>query len=183
MPESLKSFNVLPNVARKNYDVVMAERMPALVKMVEESPLNRWEKGSGKIGVITYGIGDMYVREVKETLGADMDILSLAFTNPLPMKLIRDFASPSTGRFLSSKTATAICRKSSRTSGFKVDGKEPFSKLTEWTPALVAEKLGLMRHEQKSERRARSAPAGDLRRLSLPPVRRGSCPAEKEEDN
>jgi len=52
----------------------------ALVEMVEKSPLNKWEKGSGKVGVITYGIGDMYVREVKETLGADIDILSLAFT-------------------------------------------------------------------------------------------------------
>ena len=41
--------------------------------------------------MITYGIGDMYVREVKEALGVDMDILSLAFTNPLPMKLIREF--------------------------------------------------------------------------------------------
>ena len=59
MPESLKAFNVLPALARKNYDVVLAERMPALLEMVENSPLNKWEKGSGKLGVITYGIGDM----------------------------------------------------------------------------------------------------------------------------
>ena len=45
MPESLKTFNVLPSIARKNYDIVMAERMPALVEMVEKSPLNKWEKG------------------------------------------------------------------------------------------------------------------------------------------
>ncbi len=148
MPESLKSFNVLPNVARKNYDVVMTERMPALMKMVEESPLNKWEKGSGKVGVITYGIGDMYVREVKESLGADIDILSLAFTNPLPMKLIRDFCDSIHGQIFVIEDGYRYLQEVVENMGFKVDGKEPFSKLTEWSPALVAEKLGLMRHEQ-----------------------------------
>src|SRR5512133_3960130 len=149
MPESLKTFNVLPSIARKNYDQVMTERMPALTEMVEKSPLNKWEKGSGKVGVITYGIGDMYVREVKETLGADIDILSLAFTNPLPMKLIRDFCESIHGEIYVIEDGYRYLQEIVENMGFKVDGKEPFSKLTEWSPALVAEKLGLMRHEQK----------------------------------
>ncbi len=166
MPESLKSFNVLPNVARKNYDVVMTERMPALMKMVEESPLNKWEKASGKVGVITYGIGDMYVREVKETLGADIDILSLAFTNPLPMKLIRDFCESIHGQIFVIEDGYRYLQEVVENMGFKVDGKEPFSKLTEWSPALVAEKLGLMRHEQTQN--AMSIPR--------PPVICAGCP-------
>ena len=65
--------------------------MPALQEMVESSPLNYWEKGSGKVGVVTAGMSDLYVHEVKDALGLDLDILSLAFTNPLPMDLITEF--------------------------------------------------------------------------------------------
>jgi indolepyruvate ferredoxin oxidoreductase, alpha subunit len=151
MPESLKSFNVLPSVARKNYDIVMAERMPALVEMVEKSPLNKWEKGSGRrVGIITYGIGDMYVREVKETLGADIDILSLAFTNPLPMKLIREFCGSIDGEIYVIEDGYRYLQETIENLGFKVRGKEPFSPITEWTPALVAQKLGLISAEKKS---------------------------------
>ena len=55
IPEDLARFNTLPVTARNNYIAVLSERMPALLEMVEASPLNRWEKGSEKSGVITYG--------------------------------------------------------------------------------------------------------------------------------
>jgi len=150
MPESLKSFNVLPSVARKNYDVVMRERMPALVEMVEQSPLNKWEKSSGRVGVITYGVGDMYLREVKETLGADIDILSLAFTYPLPMKLIREFCQSIQGQIYVIEDGYRYLQEVIENMGFNVTGKEPFSTLTEWSPALIARKLGLTVPEQRS---------------------------------
>jgi indolepyruvate ferredoxin oxidoreductase alpha subunit len=151
MPESLKTFNVLPPVTRKNYDIVMAERMPALVEMVEKSPLNKWEKGSShRVGVITYGICDMYVGEVKETLGADIDILSLAFTNPLPMKLIHEFCQSIDGEIYVIEDGYRYLQEIIENLGFKVGGKEPFSPITEWTPALVAKTLGLIGDEKKS---------------------------------
>lgn len=149
MPESLKSFNVLPAIARKNYDVVLTQRLPALIEMVEGSPLNKWERGSGKIGVITYGIGDMYVREVKQTLGVNMDILSLAFTNPLPMKLIREFCQSIDGPIYVIEDGYRYLQEIIESAGFTVLGKDVFSTLTEWTPALVAEKLGLISLEDK----------------------------------
>ncbi|MCX6080956.1 MAG: 2-oxoacid:acceptor oxidoreductase family protein [Chloroflexi bacterium] len=155
MPESLKSFNVLPAIARKNYDTVLAERMPALLEMVEKSPLNKWEKSAhtgvtkkAKIGVITYGIGDLYVREVKETLGAEFDLLSLAFTNPLPMQLIRNFCQSIDGEIYVIEDGYRYLQETIENAGFKVSGKEAFSSLTEWTPALVAEKMGLATHQQ-----------------------------------
>jgi indolepyruvate ferredoxin oxidoreductase alpha subunit len=167
MPESLKSFNVLPAIARKNYDTVMTERMPALTEMVETSPLNKWEKGSGKVGVITYGIGDMYVREVKETLGADIDILSLAFTNPLPIKLIREFCQSIKGEIVVIEDGYRYVQEVVENMGFKVSGKEAYSVLTEWSPALVAEKLGLARHESRP---VAAAP------VVRPPVICAGCP-------
>ena len=44
MPDSLRGFQRLPSLARKAYDTIMDERMPALAEMVEKSPLNRWER-------------------------------------------------------------------------------------------------------------------------------------------
>lgn len=166
MPESLKAFNVLPNVARKNYDRMISERMPALQKYVEESPLNQWEKGSGKIGVITCGAGDLYVREIRQKFGADIDILSLAFTNPLPLELIRRFHQSIRGDVYVIEDGYRYLQDSIEQAGLKVIGKEPYSPLTEWTPALVAEKLGLLSHEP----RPTAAP------VARPPIICPGCP-------
>lgn len=168
MPESLKAFNVLPALARKNYDVVLTERMPALLEMVETSPLNKWEKGSGKVGVITYGVGDMYVREVRETLGADFDLLSLAFTNPLPMNLIREFCESIDGEIFVIEDGYRYLQETIDHAGFRISGKEPFSSLTEWTPALIAEKMGLLSHNHFQS--SASVP------VSRPPVICPGCP-------
>lgn len=148
MPGDLRGFNVLPNIARKNYDVVMAERMPALAEMVETSPLNRWERGAGKIGVITYGISDLYVREVKSASGVEIDILSPAFTNPLPMKLIADFCASIDGEVFVIEDGYRWVQEACEGAGLKVSGKEPYSPLTEWTPGLIACKLGVQQPHQ-----------------------------------
>ena len=59
--------------------------------MVEESPLNIHYKGAGRRGVITCGATTLLMREYKERFDPDLDILSVAFTNPLPMERIRAF--------------------------------------------------------------------------------------------
>ncbi len=166
MPESLKSFNVLPSVARKNYDIMMAERMPALQKFVEESPLNKWEQGSGAIGVITYGGCDMYIREIQKKYGLDVDILSLAFTNPLPLELIRRFHHSIQGDVYVFEDGYRYLQDGIEQAGLKVIGKEPYTTLTEWTPALVAEKMGLLRHEPRQA----AAP------VARPPIICAGCP-------
>jgi len=139
---NLKPFNVLPSVARENYNAVLTQRMPALTEMVESSPLNRWDKGDGKLGVVTYGICDMYVREVKESLGQDIDILSLAFTNPLPLDLLRRFHDSIDGPVYVIEDGYRFVQESLLQMGLEVKGKEPNDTTTDWTPELVAERLG-----------------------------------------
>jgi len=150
VPLDLKPFNVLPGTARANYNNAVTERLPALIEMVEASPLNRWEKGSGKLGVITYGICDMYVREVREALGADFDLLSLAFTNPLPMNLIRRFFESIDGPVYVIEDGYRFVQEQLLQAGLDAMGKRPDNPLTEWTPALVGERLGLA-HAPASE--------------------------------
>ena len=89
MDADLRCFNSLPGMARNNYNKVLSERIGGLTEMVETSLLNDWRKGSGKTGIITYGANTIFTREVQEAFGADLDILTLAFTNPLPRELIK----------------------------------------------------------------------------------------------
>ncbi len=179
MPDSLRGFNVLPGIARKNYDTVMRERMPALVEMVEHSqdihPLaaNRWEKGAGRVGsaktgVITYGICDMYVHEVRSALGLDLDILSLGFTNPLPLKLIREFCRSIQGEIVIIEDGYRYLQEALQEAGLRVEGKEPYSPITEWTPALIAERLGASLPHP--------APAAQTAPANRPPIICAGCP-------
>lgn len=166
MPDTLKSFQVLPGIARKLYDTVITERMPALTKTVEDSPLNHWEKRSGRRGIITYGICDMYVREVMQAYGAEFDVLSLAFTNPLPMNLIREFCRSIQGDIYIIEDGYRFVQEAVEAAGIQVIGKDLYSPLTEWSPALVASRLDL------------SVPKGQagIQPVNRPPVICAGCP-------
>lgn len=67
----------------------LEDRLAKMEEYACQSPLNKWEKGSGKVGVITAGVAYQYAHEV---FGDDASYLKLGFTNPLPMDLIRSFA-------------------------------------------------------------------------------------------
>lgn len=142
MPEDYTRFNCLPGIARNNYNQVMAHRMGGLMEMVESSDLNKWIKGSGKTGIITAGVNTIFVQEVKEVLGAELDILSLAFTNPLPRQLIEKFYGSIQGDVYVIEDGYHYLQDELKIMGLEPKGKELYSNCTEWSPALVAEKLG-----------------------------------------
>jgi indolepyruvate ferredoxin oxidoreductase alpha subunit len=166
MSEDLRPFNVLPSLARGYYDAIMSTRMPALVELVEQSPLNRWRKGSGKMGIVTYGVCYMYVREVMNVHGLDLDVLSLAFSNPLPLKLIKEFHASIAGEVLVIEDGYRFVQEALEQAGLRVTGKEPYSQITEWTPALIAGKLGL----------GTTATSSAVQAMKRPPVICAGCP-------
>ena len=128
----LRELNSLPVQTRKSYNRVMAERLPALMKMVEESPLNVHIPGSGKKGVITYGSGAMHMEEYKARFDPSIDILSLAFTNPLPMERIRAFCEAIDGDVYVVEDGYRFVQEACQAAGLKVIGKAVDSNLTEW---------------------------------------------------
>ncbi len=138
----LHAFNCLPVMARASYDRIQAERVPGLIKMVEESPLNQWTKGAGKKGVITHGVNTLFVEEYRERFEPDLDILSLAFTNPLPMNLIKSFCDRIDGDVYVVEDGFRFIEEACMQAGLSVIGKPFQSTLTEYTPALVADFLG-----------------------------------------
>ena len=167
MPENLRTFNLLPVIARHNYDTVMARRMKALTDTVEASAWNKWIKGSGRTGVITYGANTAFVQEVKTVYGADIDILSLAFTNPLPEKLIRDFHGSISGDVYVIEDGYRFVQDQLSSMGLAVKGKDPYSTITEYSPALIARQLG---HAEEKPMQSLPAP------VKRPPLLCAGCP-------
>ncbi|HIV66929.1 MAG TPA: 2-oxoacid:acceptor oxidoreductase family protein [Candidatus Mailhella excrementigallinarum] len=162
----LRELNSLPAQARRGYDQVMAERLPALTAMVEASPLNRHIRGEGRVGVITYGSGSMLMEEYRARVDPSLDILSLAFSNPLPMERIRAFCASVSGPVYVIEEGGRFVQDACLAAGLDVKGKACDSTVTEWTPELVAELLG-------HGRKARAAAA---RPVSRPPMICAGCP-------
>ena len=84
---------MMPGMAKKRH-VVVEQRMKDLAEYANTAPFNTVEMGDmtidgKKIGFITEGIAYQYVKEVCP----NASILKLGMCNPLPEKLIRDFAS------------------------------------------------------------------------------------------
>ncbi len=140
--ESLKGFSTLPVFARMDYNEVVTKRTPALAKMVENSPLNQWHKGSGKAGIITYGASDMMVREMQRSLGTDFDILSLAFTYPFPINLIGKFHQTIDGPVYIIEDGYRFLQEEIERNQLPVIGKKAEDIITEWTPELIAKQIG-----------------------------------------
>lgn len=77
-----------PASAYQNHPKV-EDALTALEEYGCTSPLNKVEINGNKIGVITASIAYQYARDA---FPADTSFLKLGLTNPLPMKLIREFA-------------------------------------------------------------------------------------------
>jgi len=80
---------VMAPASAKKRKYVMEDRIAAMKKFSENTPLNRIEDGPKKIGIITSGIS---YNHAKEVFGDEVSYLKLGFTWPLPEKLIRKFA-------------------------------------------------------------------------------------------
>jgi len=117
--------------------VEVEKREKALREFVNTSDLNKIEWGSRKIGIIAAGIAYTYAREA---LGDNASYLKLGIVNPLPDKLIAEFASQVEKLYVIEELDDIIetfCRKI----GAKVEGKSLFSFIGEYTPGMIRSKI------------------------------------------
>ena len=129
-------YVTLPAHARKLH-VKVEERTQKLIEFAETSPLNRVEMNDTKIGIITSGAPYQYSKEV---FGKNASYLKLGIVNPLPVKLIKDFAAECDTVYVIEELDDIIethCKKI----GVDVKGKEIFGFLGEFSQAVIAEKL------------------------------------------
>lgn len=127
---------MVPAFARPKHEVV-EKRTAALREWAETAPINQVIWGDKKIGIIAAGSTYMYAREV---LGDKASYLKLGMINPLPVKLIRDFASQVETLYVIEELDDVVetyCRKI----GVSVIGKELFPWVGEFSQKLLREKL------------------------------------------
>jgi indolepyruvate ferredoxin oxidoreductase alpha subunit len=124
-------YVMLPANARARH-VEVEKRMVKLKEYGESSPLNRIEWGDTSIGIISSGVPYQYVKEVLP--GAS--VLKLGLVNPLPEKMIRDFAQK-VERLVVIEELEPVIEEQIKAWGLKVEGKELFSLLGEYSPELI----------------------------------------------
>jgi len=87
--KNIKKFVATPANA-KVLRVKLEERIAAMTEYSNRTPINKTEYFSTKIGIISSGVAYQYAREV---FGEDASYLKLGMTFPMPMELIKEFAS------------------------------------------------------------------------------------------
>ena len=136
---NIPKYIMMPGMARKRHPIV-EQRTKALTEWAETAPVNRIEEGSDKsMGIITSSTSYDYVKEV---CGDRFPVLKLGLVNPLPVKLIQDFAA-GVGSVVVVEELDGIIEAHCNNIGVKVKGKELFGNIDELMPNKVAEKLGL----------------------------------------
>lgn len=123
---------MMPGNAKKRH-VVVEERQKKLCDYAGECEINTIEDNGSKIGVITAGITHMYA---KEALGEKVNYLKLGMVYPLSAKLICDFAKDLDKVYVIEELDPFI-ETFCRASGVDVIGKDAFTLLGEYTPAMI----------------------------------------------
>ena len=135
--KNIGKYVMMPGNARRRHPVVEA-RMRALAAWAETAEINRVERGEGKIGVIASGTAYQYVKEV---FGESVSVLKLGLVNPLPEKLILDFAA-SVEELYVAEELDPIIENHCKALGLKVHGKDTFPIVGEFSQGLVAKAMG-----------------------------------------
>ena len=150
------------NAIRKH--PVVEERTAKLVALAENTELNKVEYAEGSsLGIITSGTCYQYV---KELYGDSVSVLKLGLVNPLPTKLILDFASR-VDRLVVIEELDPVIENHCKSLGLSVDGKNIFPICGEFSQSLIAKVMGLEAKEYITPEE--SAPV-------RPPVMCAGCP-------
>ncbi len=139
------------------------KNLAALAEYSNRSPLNRMELKGSEIGVITASIAYQYAKDV---FPEDSSFLKLGLTNPLPMDLIRDFASKVKKLYVIEELEPFM-EEQIKAAGIDCIGKELVSNMFELNPQRLRE----MVFGEKPETRTLPVSA-----VSRPPALCPGCP-------
>ena len=143
--KDIAKYVMMPGNAKKRHPFV-EERTAKLVEFAETSPINRVEIGGTKMGIITSSTSYQYVKEV---FGNSVSVLKLGMANPLPKKLILDFAAK-VDKLVVVEELDPIIENHCKALGLEVSGKDVLPMCGEFSQNMVAEALGGEVHEGKA---------------------------------
>jgi indolepyruvate ferredoxin oxidoreductase alpha subunit len=143
--KNIAKYVMMPGNAIRRHPVV-EERTRKLTEFAETCDLNRVEMGGTSMGVITSSTSYQYVKEVFRD---SVSVLKLGMVNPLPVKLILDFASK-VDKLVVVEELDSVIEDHCRKLGLKVWGKNVLPLEGEFSQNLVASKLGGTVHTGKT---------------------------------
>jgi len=129
---NIPKFVCTPAFARKHRPE-LEEKLKALEAYANTSPLNSMELNGGKVGVISASIAYQYAKEV---FPQDTSFLKLGFTWPLPMDLIRTFASKVETLYVVEELEPFM-EEQLKASGIACIGKQVIPPMYELNPEIV----------------------------------------------
>lgn len=136
--KNIAKYVMMPANAIRRHPVV-EERTKDLIAYAEDCEFNRVEMGDTKLGIITSSTSYQYVKEI---FGENASILKLGLINPLPEKLILNFAAR-VDKLVIVEELDPIIENHCRALGLSVTGKDALPMEGEYTQNLIAEKLGV----------------------------------------
>lgn len=155
-------YIMTPANAKRRHPFV-EERTQKLIEYAETCDLNRVEMADTKIGIITSSTSYQYVKEV---YGDSVSVLKIGLINPLPVKLIKDFAAK-VEKLVVIEELDPIIETHCKVLGLTVTGKDVFPMIDEFSQGLIASKMGV-------EEKPSCTPIENL--PVRPPVMCAGCP-------
>lgn len=135
--KNIAKYVMMPGNAKKRHPFV-EERTEKLREYAETSDINKVFLGGTKIGIITSSTSYQYVREV---FGDSVSVLKLGMVNPLPVRLIKDFAAKVEELYVVEEL-DPIIENHVKSLGLEVQGKEKLPICDEFSQNLVAKAFG-----------------------------------------
>jgi len=130
-------YIMMPGNAKLRHPIV-EQRTLDLIAYSEDCTFNRVEMGGTELGIITSGTSYQYAKEV---FGDSASFLKLGLVNPLPVQLIKDFASK-VDKLVVIEELDGIIETHCKALGLEVEGKSLFSPIGEYSQNIVAKTLG-----------------------------------------
>ena len=135
--KNIAKYVMMPGNAKRRHPFV-EERTAKLIEFAETSGINRVEMGKTDIGIITSSTSYQYVREA---FGDSVSVLKIGMANPLPEKMIRDFAA-AVDTLIVVEELDPIMENHVKALGIPCSGKDLLPVCGEYSQNLVAEALG-----------------------------------------
>ncbi|MGM9630916.1 indolepyruvate ferredoxin oxidoreductase subunit alpha [Butyricicoccus sp.] len=142
--KNIAKYVMMPGNAKRRHPLV-EQRTRDLIAFAEDCEFNRVEMGDTALGIITSSTCYQYAKEV---FGDNACILKLGMINPLPEKLILDFAAK-VDKLVVIEELDPIIENHCKQLGLAVTGKDVLPMEDEFSQNLIAEKLGVAVPESK----------------------------------
>lgn len=130
-----RKFVMMPGNAKLRHPVVEA-RMKKMAQDGSSFPINKTEYRDLSVGFITSGIPYQYVREAMP----EASVLKLGMVNPLPRKLIEEFASK-VDRLYIFEELEPVIEEQVKSWGIQAVGKELFTVQGEYSANMIRERI------------------------------------------